>query len=224
MSFLTFFYHCGVPLSFSRRFFVFLEKHITAMIEYVKGPLAEKTPSYAVVECAGVAYLLHISLATYSALPQEGEPVKIFTHQIVREDAHLLFGFSDRQEREVFRKLISVSGIGAGTARTVLSSMSVKEVVAAMESGDAGAFKQVKGIGLKTAQRIILELKGKVDFTALEPGGTVAHGAGIRGEALDALEVLGFVRRNCEQAVDAILTANPSARVEDVIKLALKNL
>lgn len=206
-------------------FFVLLGKRRDkTMIEYIKGLLVEKTPSYAVVEGAAVAYLFHISLATYSALPQEGSQVKMFAHQVIREDAHLLFGFASREEREVFRRLLSVSGVGAGTARAILSSMSVKDIVAAMESGDAGAFKHVKGVGLKTAQRIILELRGKVDFSALQPGGAPAHAGGVRGEALDALEVLGFVRKNCETAVDAVLTANPSAPVETVIKLALKNL
>ena len=194
------------------------------MIEYVNGLLAEKTPAYAVVECAGVAYLLHVSLATYSALPQVGEQVKMFAHQVIREDAHLLFGFAGREEREVFRRLVSVSGIGAGTARTILSSMTVGEIAAAIESGDAGVFKQVKGMGLKTAQRIILELRGKVDFSAAVPGAASHPAGGVRGEALDALEILGFVRKNCETVVDALLAANPSASVEALIKSALKNL
>lgn len=195
------------------------------MIEYIKGTLVEKTPAFAVVECAGVAYMFHISLATYSALPAEGEAVKIYAHQIIREDAHLLFGFASREEREVFRRLLSVSGVGAGTARAVLSSMDVKDVVAAMESGDAAAFKRVKGVGLKTAQRIILELRGKVDFSAFDSSSDASvHAGGIRTEALDALEVLGFVRKSCEPVVDAILTANPSAPVDQVVKLALKNL
>ena len=211
-----------------RIFFVLLKTAIvkkTAMIEYVKGLLVEKTPSYLVIECNGLAYLLHISLATYSAMGQEGTPVKVFAHQVVREDAQLLFGFATREEREVFRRLLSVSGVGAGMARAVLSSMEVPQIVAAIENGDAGAFKRVKGVGLKTSQRIILELRGKVDFSALDPNAAAAgKTGGVRAEALDALEVLGFVRKNCETVVDALLSADPAARVEEVVKRALKNL
>lgn len=198
------------------------------MIEYVKGPLTEKNPAYAVVECAGVGYFLNISLNTYSRLDgRQEEEVKLFVHQVIREDAHLLFGFCSKEERNIFRKLISVSGIGAGTARTILSSMDPAQVAAAVEGGDASPFKNVKGIGLKTAQRIILELKGKIDTEALAsaPGSVQGVSAsGIRTEALDALEILGFVRRSCEKAVDDILAGNPSITVENLIKLTLKNL
>ena len=198
----------------------------TEMIEYVKGLLTEKNPAYAVVECAGVGYFLNISLNTYSRLDSSAEgDVKLFVHQVIREDAHLLFGFCSKEERSIFRKLISVSGIGAGTARTILSSMDPAQVTAAVEGGDASPFKNVKGIGLKTAQRIILELKGKIDAETLASSPGSAPGAsGIRTEALDALEILGFVRRSCEKAVDDILADNPSITVENLIKLALKNL
>lgn len=198
------------------------------MIEYVKGPLTEKKPAYAVIECAGVGYFLNISLNTYSCLDNRTEgDVKLFVHQVIREDAHLLFGFCSKEERNIFRKLISVSGIGAGTARTILSSMDPAQVAAAVEGGDASPFKNVKGIGLKTAQRIILELKGKIDTEALACAPGSAHdssASGIRTEALDALEILGFVRRSCEKAVDDILADNPSITVENLIKLTLKNL
>ena len=198
------------------------------MIEYVKGRMAEKNPAYAVIECAGVGYFLNISLNTYSHLDNcpEGD-AKLFVHQVIREDAHLLFGFFSKEERNIFRKLISVSGIGAGTARTILSSMGPAQVAAAVESGDASPFKNVKGIGLKTAQRIILELKGKIDAEALASVSGSAQGtsaSGIRTEALDALEILGFVRRSCEKAVDDILADYPSITVENLIKQALKNL
>ena len=134
----------------------------------------------------------------------------------------MLFGFFSKEERNIFRKLISVSGIGAGTARTILSSMGPAQVAAAVENGDASPFKNVKGIGLKTAQRIILELKGKIDAEALASVSGSAQGTSASG--IDALEILGFVRRSCEKAVDDILADNPSITVENLIKQALKNL
>lgn len=214
-----------LPQGYFSYFYPVVTARKTTMIEYIKGILVEKTPSDLVVECNGLAYLLHVSLATYSAIGQVGSPVKVYTHSVVREDAQLLFGFAAREEREVFRRLLSVSGVGAAMARAVLSSMSVEETVAAIESGDAGAFKRVKGVGLKTAQRIILELRGKVDFSAFSDGLSSARpGGGVRTEALDALEVLGFVRKNCETVVDALLTADPAVQVDQLIKRALKNL
>ena len=192
--------------------------------------MAEKNPAYAVIECAGVGYFLNISLNTYSHLDNcpEGD-AKLFVHQVIREDAHLLFGFFSKEERNIFRKLISVSGIGA-VARPGrrLSSMGPAQVAAAVENGDASPFKNVKGIGLKTAQRIILELEGKIDAEALASVSRLSAGdVSIRyphRSSRNALEILAFVRRSCEKAVDDILADNPSITVENHIKQALKNL
>ncbi|MDG1571011.1 Holliday junction branch migration protein RuvA [Robiginitalea sp. M366] len=193
------------------------------MIDQLNGRLLEKYPTHLVVECAGVGYLVHISLNTYGTLP-EGEQLRIYTHLQVREDAHTLFGFSTPQEREIFRLLISVSGVGASTARTMLSSMTPAQVRDAIASGNAGAIQSVKGIGSKTAQRVILDLKDKVlkiydtDEVSLKTDNT--H----REEALSALEVLGFARKPAEKVVDKALKQDPDLSVEGIIKTALKNL
>ncbi|MDD4820848.1 MAG: Holliday junction branch migration protein RuvA [Flavobacteriales bacterium] len=192
------------------------------MIEYIKGCLIEKNPTYAVIECNGVAYYLNISLGTYSAL-SEDQDVKLYTHTVIREDAHVLFGFFTREEREIFRKLISVSGVGAGTARTILSSIDSSDIVSAIEAGDVSVFKNVKGIGMKTAQRIILDLKGKIDLS-LSASSAVAKTSSVRNEALDALEVLGFVRKNCEKHIDDILLNYHDTTVENLIKMTLKSM
>ena len=193
------------------------------MIAYLQGKLAEKTPTYIVIDCNGVAYVLHISLYTYSKIP-DSEAVKLYTHFIVREDAHTLYGFWEKAEREIFRLLISVSGIGASTARTLLSSMTPVQARESIASGDVAAIQAVKGIGAKTAQRVILDLKDKIlkiydmDEVVATPGNT------SREEALSALEVLGFSMKQSEKVVDRILRDSPDLNVEDIIKSALKNL
>lgn len=196
------------------------------MIEYIKGRLVEKNPTDVVIETtSGVAYLINVSLYTYGKI-KETETLKLYIHTVIREDAHQLFGFFSREEREIFRKLIAVSGVGAGTARTILSSMDPKDVIRAVSGGDVTSFKNVKGIGMKTAQRIILDLKGKLDFgcgdaeiPGLDPYQATAV---LRTEALDALEILGFVRKNCERYVDDILQKFPTTTVENLIKMTLK--
>ena len=195
------------------------------MIEYIKGRLIEKNPTYAIVECQSIGYYLNISLGTYSSLP-DNEEVKLYVHTVIREDAHLLFGFFTKNERNIFRKLISVSGVGAGTARTILSSIDTKDIVTALETGDVAVFKNVKGIGLKTAQRIILDLKGKIDLSEKSDSASAAISktSSIRTEALDALEVLGFVRKICEKYVDDILLNYPATTVENLIKMTLKSM
>ena len=193
------------------------------MINHLSGRLVEKNPTHLVVECGGVGYFVNISLNTYTSLP-EGEHIRIYTHLQVREDAHTLFGFHTLAEREIFRLLISVSGVGSGTARTMLSSMDPVQVRDAIASGDVPAIQAVKGIGAKTAQRVILDLRDKVlkifDLDEVSPVTDNTN----KEEALSALEVLGFARKSAEKAVDAVLRQDPSLSVEGIIKSALKNL
>ena len=198
------------------------------MIEYVRGELAELTPALAVIDCNGVGYAANISLNTYAA-NQGKKACKLYIHEAIREDAHVLFGFADKQERELFLLLISVSGIGGNTARMILSALSPSELVNVISNENANLLKSVKGIGLKTAQRIIVELKDKLKT------GTVAASAGIsslsspanaqiQDEAVSALTMLGFPQAASQKVVLAILKEEPDAQVEKVIKLALKRL
>ena len=194
------------------------------MFEYLKGSIAELTPAYVVVECAGVGYYINISLQTFSSLEGKSD-VHIYLHQVVREDAHLLYGFASKEEREFFRLLISVSGVGANTARVILSSMSTAEIQKAIMQENTNALKQIKGIGLKTAQRIIVDLKDKV--FGKETGSSqlfTSVNNTTRQEALSALSQLGFARQAAEKAVDHALKSGDLTSVEDVIRLALKYL
>lgn len=183
----------------------------------------EKNPTEVVVDCNGVGYLLHISLNTFSALPND-ENVVLYTHLSIREDAHTLFGFINKTEREVFKLLISVSGVGPSIARTMCSSMTSEEIQNAIASENVRVIQSVKGIGAKTAQRVIVDLKDKIlktfdiDEVSLNTSNT------NKDEALSALEVLGFARKQSEKVVSSILKENPDASVERLIKLALKNL
>lgn len=193
------------------------------MIHHLSGKLIEKHPTHVVIECGGVGYFVNISLNTYAAIPDE-EYLRIYTHLQVREDAHTLFGFYSVAEREIFRLLISVSGVGSSTARTMLSSMTPAQVRDAIASEDVPAIKAVKGIGAKTAQRVILDLRDKVlkiyDLDEVSPESNNTN----KEEALSALEVLGFARKSAEKVVDAALRQDPSLSVEGIIKSALKNL
>ena len=193
------------------------------MITHIRGKLVEKNPTEIVVECGGVGYLVHISLHTYSLLPSE-EAVSIYTHLQVKEDSHSLYGFMEVSERAIFRLLISVSGIGANTARTMLSSLSPEELRDAIAASNVGTIQSVKGIGLKTAQRVIIELKDKIlKIYDLEELSTPLDNTN-KEEALSALEVLGFARKQSEKMVEKILKASPSLSVEDIIKQTLKGL
>ncbi|HAE72204.1 MAG TPA: Holliday junction branch migration protein RuvA [Flavobacteriaceae bacterium] len=193
------------------------------MITHLRGKLVEKNPTEIVVECGGVGYLVHISLHTYSLLPSE-EAVSIYTHLQVKEDSHSLYGFMEVSERAIFRLLISVSGIGANTARTMLSSLSPEELRDAIAASNVGTIQSVKGIGLKTAQRVIIELKDKIlKIYDLEELSTPLDNTN-KEEALSALEVLGFARKQSEKMVEKILKASPSLSVEDSIKQTLKGL
>ncbi|MFT6722595.1 MAG: Holliday junction DNA helicase RuvA [Flavobacteriaceae bacterium] len=193
------------------------------MITHLRGKLIEKNPTELVVECGGVGYLLHISLHTFSLLPSD-EAISIYTHLQVKEDSHSLYGFMELSERAIFRLLISVSGIGANTARTMLSSLSPEELRDAIAVSNLGAIQSVKGIGLKTAQRVIIELKDKIlKIYGIDELSSPLDNTN-KEEALSALEVLGFIRKQSEKMVDKILREHPSLSVENIIKQTLKSL
>ncbi len=193
------------------------------MIAHIQGKLVEKMPTEVVIDCHGVGYQIHISLHTFSLLP-DSEHIKLFTFLQVKEDAHTLFGFVEKAERELFKLLLSVSGVGASTARTMLSSIAPQQIIQAIASGDVGTVQSIKGIGAKTAQRIILDLKDKVLKIYNLEEVSVSQSNTNKDEALSALEVLGFVRKSAEKVVDKIAKENPDASVETIIKQALKNL
>lgn len=193
------------------------------MITQVRGRLVEKSPTEVVVDCNGVGYLLHISFNTFSALPDD-ENVVLYTHLSIREDAHTLFGFINKTEREVFKLLISVSGVGPSIARTMCSSMTSDEIQQAIASENVPVIQSVKGIGAKTAQRVIVDLKDKILKTFNIDEVSVSASNTNKDEALSALEVLGFNRKQSDKVVNTVLKANPDASVENIIKLALKNL
>ena len=200
------------------------------MIEYVRGELAELTPAYAVVEAHGVGYGLSISLNTYSGIQNKKE-VKLYVVESKREDAYDLFGFSTKQEREMFLLLITVSGVGANTARMILSAMSPAELCNVISSGNEKMLKTVKGIGLRTAQRIIVDLRDKIAVEGIAdqmPAAGVAAASAmnneVRDEAIGALTMLGFSPAPSAKVVSAILTDNPQLPVEQVVKLALKQI
>ncbi|QNJ97818.1 Holliday junction branch migration protein RuvA [Constantimarinum furrinae] len=193
------------------------------MITHIQGRLVEKNPTDVVIDCNGVGYFISISLHTFSQLPTS-ENVKLFTHLLVREDSHTLYGFSSEAEREIFRLLISVSGIGASTARTMLSSLSPDQVTEAIAGNDIASIQSVKGIGSKTAQRVILDLKDKILKVYGLSGISAVSSNTNKNEALSALETLGFARKQVEKVCDKIIAQDPEASVESIIKQALKNL
>jgi Holliday junction DNA helicase RuvA len=193
------------------------------MITQIRGRLVEKSPTEVVVDCNGVGYLLHISLNTFSSLP-ESENVVLYTHLSIREDAHTLFGFINKTEREIFKLLISVSGVGPSIARTMLSSMTSEEIQNAIATENVALIQSVKGIGLKTAQRVIVDLKDKILKTFDIDELSINSSNTNKDEALSALEVLGFNRKQSEKVVSAVLKGNQEASVEQIIKSALKNL
>jgi Holliday junction DNA helicase RuvA len=193
------------------------------MIAHIQGRLVEKTPTEVIIDCNGVGYHINISLHTYSLLP-DSESLKLFTFLQIREDAHLLYGFVEKQERELFKLLLSVSGVGASTARTMLSSLAPGQIIQAIASNDIGTMQSMKGIGAKTAQRIILDLKEKVLKVYNLDEVSVIESNTNKDEALSALEVLGFVRKSAEKVIDKIIRETPNASVENLIKQALKNL
>ena len=198
------------------------------MIEYIKGELTEITPAMAVIECNGLGYGINVSLNTYSAIQGKKE-VKLYIYESIREDAYILYGFATKQERELFLLLISVSGIGGNPARMILSALTPSELCNVISSGNDKLLKTVKGIGLKTAQRIIVDLKDKISTTDIGTSTTsapisITANNEIYEEAIAALTMLGFAQAPSQKVVAAILKEEPDAAVEKVIKLALKRL
>lgn len=191
------------------------------MYHHLRGRLVEKSPTFVVIECAGVGYHVHISLSTYAELGSD-ENVLLYTHLAIREDAHTLYGFAKKEEREIFRQLIGVSGVGASTARMILSSLQPEEVESAIRSENIGLLKGVKGIGAKTAQRIVVDLKDKVGLHL--DSSSIAAVKSNREEAVAALEVLGFSRVSVDKVVSAHLKEDANASVESIIKNALQKL
>ena len=193
------------------------------MITHLKGKLVEKSPTNVVIEVDGIGYWVNISLTTFSQIP-DNENIKLYTHLQIKEDSHSLYGFYSKKEREIFRLLISVSGVGTSTARTMLSSLDPQQVVEAISSNNVSIVQSVKGIGSKTAQRLIIELRDKIlkiydlDETYVNSNNTT------REEALSALEVLGINKKSSERLVDNIIKENQDISVEEIIKETLKNI
>ena len=196
------------------------------MYEYISGSLAELSPTYAVVEAAGVGYYINISLQTFSAI-EGAESVRLYVHFIVRDDAQILYGFATRQERELFRLLISVSGVGGNTARMILSTYSTSELRNIISTANAVLLKNVKGLGLKTAQKIIVELSGKMVDLGLEAKAVKSAGEvdnEVFNETVAALVMLGFQKGASEKVVKALLKEDPNIQVEDAVRLALRRM
>ena len=193
------------------------------MYEFIRGKIIELNPANIIIEASGIGYFVNISLNTFSILKEKKEGL-ILMHQVVREDAHILYGFSEKGERDLFRNLISVNGVGASTAIMMLSSLNPNEIVAAVATDNVSVLKGVKGIGIKTAQRIIIDLKDKLGKLSETGQISLSSDNTIRNESLSALVMLGFVKRNADKIVSKILQEQPDATVESVIKQALKRL
>ena len=191
-------------------------------IAHIKGLLIEKSPTEVVIEVNGIGYSINISLNTFSKLGNN-ENIKLFTHQIIKEDSHSLYGFFEKSERFLFVKLISVSGVGASTARTMLSSLSPNEIISAISNGDVKLIQSIKGIGLKTAQRIILELRDKLNLVGDDQTTDLIQNSSV-SEAISALEVLGYSNKQTNKVVSQIYNENPGIDVESLIKKALNKL
>lgn len=191
------------------------------MIAHIEGILESKLPNQVIIDVNGIGYLLHISLNTFENLPSQGK-LRLFSHLIVREDAHLLFGFAEEKERTMFKELINVSGVGANTALMILSSMKPDDVVLAVDQSNVEAFKSIKGIGLKSAQRIIVDLKGKLEKIESINDILSSQDNTLKNEALSALVVLGIEKKKANKAIDEILSNEEVATVEELIKKTLK--
>ena len=192
------------------------------MIAHIKGLLIEKSPTEVVIEVNGIGYSINISLNTFSKLGNN-ESIKLFTHQIIKEDSHSLYGFFEKSERFLFVKLISVSGVGASTARTMLSSLSPNEIISAISNGDVKLIQSIKGIGSKTAQRIILELRDKLNLVGDDQTKDLIQNSSV-SEVISALEVLGYYNKQTNKVVSQIYNENPGIDVESLIKKALNKL
>lgn len=192
------------------------------MYDYIKGNVAELTPTYVVLDNHGVGYMINISLNSFNALQHQEDVVKVYVYEVIREDAHLLFGFTERRERELFLLLISVSGVGANTARMILSSLTPSDLEQTIASENVGILKSVKGIGAKTAERIIVDLKDKIKLstdTLLDKSQVTSE---VFDEAMSALVMLGFTKQMSQKALKKLFTAEPTITVEQAIKKALK--
>jgi Holliday junction DNA helicase RuvA len=196
------------------------------MYEFIEGKIQDLTPAYAVIKVGGIGYLVQISLFSYSQLNSlaSKDNCNIFIHQVIREDAHILFGFYTKTERDIFRLLITVSGVGANTARMMLSSMNPDEIRKAIADANVNALKNIKGIGIKTAQRIIIDLKDKIGLDTTGNENLLLKDNRIKEEALNALVTLGFPKSSIEKVLEKLLSAGVQQSVEDLIKQALKNL
>jgi len=194
------------------------------MIEYIKGIASELTPTYIIIEAGSIGYKLNISLSAFEEIQRSAGELKMFVHEVIREDAHLLYGFLQAEERELFRLLIGVSGVGPNTAMLILSSIPTAELKAVINAGDHTRLKSVKSIGIKTAQRIIVDLKDKIKPTdvtlSLQPATSIMNSE-VYEEALAALTALGFAKQQSQKALKRIFDADPEAKVEIVIKKAL---
>lgn len=193
------------------------------MYDYIKGKVEEITPTYVVIDNQGIGYMLNISLNSYNALQRQTESAKVYVYEAIREDAHVLFGFTEKRERELFLLLITVSGVGANTARMILSSLTPSDLEQTIVTGNVAVLKSVKGIGAKTAERIIVDLKDKIkptDATLLDVSSNNSNE--VFEEAMSALVMLGFTRQMTQKALKKLFTAEPSISVEQAIKKALK--
>jgi Holliday junction DNA helicase RuvA len=193
------------------------------MYEFIRGDIADLKPSSVVIEAGGVGYFINISLNTYSKI-NGTKNTRLLLHQVVREDAHILYGFAEKSERDLFRNLISVNGVGANTAIMMLSSLSADEIRSSVIAGNATLLTTVKGIGSKTAQRIIIDLRDKLAATIESSQILLTPDNTLQKESLSALVMLGFAKKDAEKAVSKIIRENPDASLESVIKLALKRL
>lgn len=193
------------------------------MLEYISGTVKKNTPTFAIIDNGGIGYFINISLQTCEQL-QEGTQTTLLVHEIIREDVHELYGFSQESERALFRLLISVSGVGANTARVILSKLSYSEISTAIASGNVNVIQGVKGIGAKTAQRIIIDLRDKMVLTSAFNENAPIQSNITQNEALSALSMLGFAKAAAEKVVQNILKTTPHASVEDIVKQALKQM
>lgn len=192
------------------------------MYDYIKGNVAELTPTYVVLDNHGVGYMINISLNSFNALQHQEDVVKVYVYEAIREDAHLLYGFTERRERELFLLLISVSGVGANTARMILSSLTPSDLEQTIVSENVGILKSVKGIGAKTAERIIVDLKDKIKLSTDTLLDKIQVTSEVFDEAMSALVMLGFTKQMSQKALKKLFTAEPTITVEQAIKKALK--
>ena len=195
------------------------------MLDYIKGTIEEATPAYVVLDNRGMGYMLNISLTTYEILQRAGRgEVKVYVYEAIREDAHVLYGFAEKRERELFELLISVSGVGTNTARMILSSLPPQELESAIASGNAASLKSVKGVGAKTAQRIIVDLKDKINVVGTSLIDKVPMSNEVYEEAMAALTMLGFTKQATQKVLNSLFKETPGMKVEEAIKKALKML